>query len=399
MKQRVIVDYVLVWMLIASSGIVGFYDIQRSLVVITLFTFVVWKSRRSNFPVGIYKCMVLVLGFIVIQWLYFGVFNLQTNLGFFCRFAIAIFVTQSMTLNSFVRVFVNTIGGISLLAILAHLPILLDPSFNNIYQKLAFSYSPSGQDRQLFSMVVYNPSFVDSRFFIPRNSGPFWEPGAFSVFLIIGFWLNRVYQKSFKNWNSILMLTALITSFSTSGIVSIFVTIIYFSVRWGLQSKFILVGVLGLFIFVFTNFVFVGEKIEGQFAKTEEQVRRGYGFNRFSSLKADLEDFVKDPIIGRGLSSETRFKGYLERQNRNNGISDLLVRLGIFGFIYYLLMLSRSVYRIKKLNGVSRKLGNTLFLSCIIVGFSETIFLYPFSMSLCLLQYAPKKREIYRPSS
>ena len=70
--------------------------------------------------------------------------------------------------------------------------------------------------------------------------------------------------------------------------------------------------------------------------------------SRFGSGMKDFYDFLDYPFSGLGRSSETRFKGlidkvsYYQEMHRNNGVSDLLATYGILIFSMYFFL----VYKI-----------------------------------------------------
>jgi len=111
---------------------------------------------------------------------------------------------------------------------------------------------------------------------------------------------------------------------------------------------------------------------------------------RIGSAALDFSDLQRSPLFGTGPSDETRYGKKEELFMRTNGVTDILVRLGIIGFIFlswnFFFSFKRFFIRMRVI-----RTNTATYIAIFILFFislSETYFLLPFFWSLALLQYA-----------
>jgi hypothetical protein len=174
---------------------------------------------------------------------------------------------------------------------------------------------------------------------IPRNSGPFWEPGGFSVFLFIALTFNLIRDKKFFNKKNTIFLIALLTTQSTTAYLAFFIFVcIYILISYRSIYSFIMMPVL-IFIFLnlYTNLNFMEEKVDKMY-KESQKAGTEKVYSRIVSGKINMENFYSSPIFGIG-----RFFQVADDQNTgNNGTTLLLAEFGAVGFGYYFLMMFLS---------------------------------------------------------
>lgn len=217
---------------------------------------------------------------------------------------------------------------------------------------------------------------------IPRNWGPFWEPGVFQAYLLMTLlfiWRDRRRT----DIQRMAVLAALITTFSTTGYLCLLILFFYFSAEKREPLKISKLGI-SLVFFVALGLIFGGSQIYG---KVFEKLNRNSLL--FESTRSRLESFggnlfvmVNSPLAGLFGGGVTHIgdefavymgeKGYTNFSNTNG----LLMNFAAFGFLYGMLCV-RMLYQFVKRN--SEKRGSSLLLFCVLLGI---MFAEPFVQSL-----------------
>lgn len=201
---------------------------------------------------------------------------------------------------------------------------------------------------QRVTYVVY--TFVEEHHY--RNSGMFWEPGAFAGILILCIALNiRNIPELWKNHKLkiLVIIIALLTTKSTTGYITFFLIVIYyllFFVRIAI-IKIVVIPAIFLTIFlVYESAPFLQAKISTQSQKSQSIVYREFANTRIGSFLLDWHYIQKHPLVGNGLNEITRYADdplLVQRIQAGenianaNGFSNFLACLGIpFMFLYLL---------------------------------------------------------------
>jgi hypothetical protein len=154
-------------------------------------------------------------------------------------------------------------------------------------------------------------------------------------------------NRLFSNKNAVFII-GILTTFSTAGYIALYTAItLYFLYKEKRIYKYIIIPVV-IFISLFTyqNLSFLGNKIKTHY---DIQVIGRQYTGRFGSTLINISEFLENPISGRGLIKDTRYDsseynlyGEVNRENLNS-ISNLLVQLGLLGFIIYIITLLKSI--------------------------------------------------------
>jgi len=330
---------------------------------------------------------MLYLALIFIQTYLLHYFFLRTTLGIVGRINAAYFIL-TYTKRYFKNIFVKQLVVLS--------TISLFYSVIQIFLPSAFHF-------------LNNHSFLDNTFFLKnniiyvfspegyRNRGPFWEPGAFSGFLIVTFIFYHENFKpfSFKDRKDIILLLALITTFSTTGYLAF---IIIFGVitiannkKRPVLLKVLLLPLLILFVyFAAISVKFIGKKISHQweYALNYKSGRAKYNAERFVVLFRDFNQFEERPFFGWGNNDKMRLVNPSSlRANITNGTSDFFVRYGIIGFGLFSIALYYGLRR----GGFSKKYSFFSIFIIYFIAFSEAYFKYTFFLGLPFLDYCAKR--------
>ena len=261
------------------------------------------------------------------------------------------------------------------------------------------SHTPGGNPFYNFYFFIYKP-------LVPRNTGMFWEPGAFQIFINIALLLETLKPKP-STRNIAIFLVTVITTFSTTGYIAVFLIFILILLNRSKELKnarkifmWIAPVLLGLYIFnsdflndtsSYSTFGKINSFIEAEEWKSQGSETSGsiryYGFTK------TLEAFFESPLIGLGG------KG-LEQHNLayTYGMNTCTFAnwFGKYGIVYGLVMLIGFI-RLSALLGHNKGVFAQflIFIFFFIITASEALSESPLLNMLCLYGYNSKQLVKY----
>ena len=381
------IDFIMVLLLVAFSGFPGFYDNDSFLILFFILSFIFWILRGSKISLNIFRFILLFLFIFTFHTLIFNHLPVRSIIGFFLRLISAYLIISSFNLKSFIKNYVLLISYSVVLSLIFYIPVLIYNPLIEIYYDFSYSYVGE-QDNIGNTLFFINLNFTDATSLFPRNPGPFWEPGAYGGFLIIAYFFNRFsLNNNFKLFEKLIVI-GIISTFSTAAISTFMLIVLLNRIKFNLKNIILTPLILLSFIFIYDSVPFLRGKVESQFNEALTNDINRTSKNRLASFIADTRDFTKYPFFGRGISDLTRFDNVnnVKVNNRNNGVSDFLVKFGIFGFLYYFISMYRSIHFASIFLKKNYKFSLLFFLTIIILGFSEPYFLFPFFFSLIFLK-------------
>ena len=386
--KRKFIDYSILTVLIAMSGVPNFNSKPLTVIVfsILLFIFIV---RKKNFNAGFLWFFVLLVVITFLQAFKFQFFPIVTNFGFLLMVFLAYLIVKILG-NKFISYYVNILYYMAIVSFVFYFPILLIPSVASLI--------PVDQ-----SIIIYNFNVYVWNSTIVRNSGPFWEPGAFAGYLIVAFIFNFLKEVQIINKKNIVLFIAIVTTLSTTAYLALFVFFffIYYNkiknvlFKAGAVIIMVLVGV-----YAYTTFDFLGKKIESQLEVAQTMgIQKSDDSQRFLTILRDIQDFKGHEWIGRGGHDKTRYD--LQPTNemiaRTVGLTDVLVRLGIIIFIILFYFVFKSICSyLEWLHKRKHIYCFGFFIAILVTLMSEVYFNLPMYWSLLFLQFVYKQNEEIR---
>lgn len=267
---------------------------------------------------------------------------------------IVVYFEKAMVFLAYVSLIgwgIESLGGTSLLT---KSPILLENSAGNSDYSLilyTLNYVPDGGS-ELYGNIC-------------RNSGCAWEPGLFAVMLCIAILFN-IFQNRKVTFNKrmIVLITALITTFSTTGYIMgiiIFAGYYLFSKKVSFAKRVIYTSIIVAGSISIYSLPFISEKInrnaDTQSYSTEvasyvwyEQESMTYTAGRFEGIALDFMNFKDKPILGYGLMREN---SYLYNNISpviitSNGIMKPFAMFGIILGVIIFVLMYRSTVKLSK---------------------------------------------------
>lgn len=206
---------------------------------------------------------------------------------------------------------------------------------------------------------------------IQRNPGLFYEPGRFAIFICLALAINLFRNKKrFFDFEDLIYITTLITTFSTTGY---YILILLISTKFLLFYKKPIYIFLGIFIvpliFIYLNNLdFMWDKVSADFANAES-------YSRFAAIGYHFELIKNFPLTGWGA--------YLkEIQLSPNGFTFLIVRWGLIFSLFYYVALYKGVPVILSSFLVKPKVKTIIFITLLLLTFSQTITTDPIYISI-----------------
>lgn len=207
-----------------------------------------------------------------------------------------------------------------------------------------------------------------------RNSGPFWEPGRFTIYITLALAINLFYFKEkITSKKSLVFILTNITTFSTTGYVATAVLLIgyiFFS-NMNKSNKILFSVILLTVVYYVGQLDFMTEKIA-------EQSVDDSSWSRFGAIVYHWTQIMQSPIIGFGPFISKFFGD--ELLSSPNGLTDMMRYYGIplSVLFYYLLYRGTKQY----VNGNQVGVNIFVFISILLLCFSQTITYSPFFMIL-----------------
>jgi hypothetical protein len=387
-------DYLLLLLLVGTTGFSFFYKYDQFVVVLLIYSLVIFFSRKQRFDKGFLWFVLFLVLLQIGLGIKFSYWPIKTFIGLHIRMFAAYFTVKSIG-KSFVEKYVKFITFFSIISFIVFIPLSLSPGLvsffvNNIAPlfKLPFAYK-SELHTITPTILIYNLGTFGAYLF-PRNCGPFWEPGAFAGFLIIAIVFELIINNNIFSKRNIINIVALVTTFSTTGYLALFfIFFIFYGQNLKIKS-IIIFGLLSVLVIqLYSEVPFLKNKIDHALMVTETNKNDKFQITRFQSAIFDMNDFMENPIIGTGRNYKTRYSNYsvgdIHLTHRNNGLTNLLATYGLIFFIFYWRMYYKSF---KTINAFYQ--NNMLKVILIIgvffiIGFSEPYFLRPLFYSFLFL--------------
>lgn len=325
--------------IVAITGFMSFFGLGKAIYLLTpIVLYKTWKEHKYV-PSDVFRVVILMFVLFFIQNLYHqGTWTVAVTQSirmltlalcavwvikdFRILFPLLIYYISVWSLIFWIGCMISSGFQNTLISIAHYLPELRTEEF------LQYSSNPSE------SIYVYTINTANSI----RNSGPFWEPGMFTVFITMALAINLFNGLSLFNMRNIILLLANISTFSTTGYVATLILLAFY-VFIGKKVaiwKLLFLLCIPLVIWQVMSLDFMQEKIMDQMAQTD------VSYSRFGALFYHLEKIKLAPLIGYGVNEWPTTTMDIMMSSGHvspNGISIIAVIWGIplaLGYFYLL---------------------------------------------------------------
>ena len=386
-------DYLLVTLMYCISGNPAFTEtyplgkIVNGLFLIILLAISGFRIERQALKTSAVWTAFLCVIFAV-QFLQFRQITVLGSLNYIVKMLCAILFASYMG-RRLQPTAINVMAVICLISLPLYIlnlaGILIPALINNDGTSLSLNVN---------SILIYTQNMAEfTRNGLYRNSGMFWEPGAFAGYIIATFLLfvdkPELLLGRYRK-QSLLLVAGLLTTMSTTGYILFFIFLLYviFKLRIFGRSKvyaFLLAGiVIVLGIVVFNRAEFLGEKISKELSVSETLTENDVDPSRSGSIVFDMQYILSHPLFGNGMMPETRFRYHLglfteeQLSGFGNGFSGSIAAMGLLFMLAYLVSI-----------GMNRRLRTKWFviLSVILLLQGEYFLNYPFFLAFPFIHF------------
>lgn len=386
-KRRIYRNHFLTFLLIANSGLPFFTNeplILLGSLMLTALYINTTGLQNKFFLMTIVFLMILVLG----QTVTTGLFSLRATITLFIRWTYP-FVVLLVLREEFTKTYVNVLYFLTIFSFILFIPSIFFPQFDVFLTEASSHFEQTSKSdfyrykNNLLIYTVYPTYAMDGSMLFKRNSGPFWEPGAFGSYLLVAIIFNLLHDKKLLSKKNTVFFIALLTTWSTASFIALFLVLSLY-VLWMYKKNvsvlLIVPVILYLAVTVYEALPFFSERVDRSVEYFQQRDHVEYERrDRMVSAIVDLRTFSEHPIFGTGRDPQARFSGtgfrtYLE--HRNNGITDFLVKYGIFFFIFYFYNIYLGFKKLSLKNGGHEptKYGILALIGIVIIGFSQVLF-------------------------
>lgn len=389
--------YLWVLLIVMSSKTV-FFGIIHSSITMALLTivsaiFLIKKNntlsiKREQFHV--YLTFVFAIIFVsliyIIEILTLGTVYIGALIQIFQVLFIGFSVTSTLNKHIFIQSYICILFVICCLSLIFFSLYLYDKSIisqiSSVYENGSSKYIAN--PLYTFGWVVSSTNYY-SIFY--RNAGPWWEPGAFQGFIIIGIIILLQYPYLFKRKKLLLitLIITLLTTQSTTGYIILIITLIAFNQEYlqcliGFSDEKkkdifvkIVLYILAAVVAIFAIFLIItSENISNKLSDSN-----GSFLSRNADIISSLEIIAKYPIFGIGFGDTYNMVNNLYRSTTTaTTLLTLASNFGIPFTLYYLYRFIKGCFDTFNLTNFIQKIS--IFVIFVIILMTETLYLLPF---------------------
>lgn len=378
-------NYFLVFMSIAQCGI-GFLaskEINAVMAVVLTFVLLLKPGRASAKVLRALPWVLVNILIYIFQSIRYDAFDVSVVqlLYFAIRFALPAMYLVIIGKDYF-KYYINIIYGYSIISFVFWAIAIFIPSLDLYLRTLAIVFSRATgslvvEYKNISFFLIHTFTTQSGYHIIPRNAGPFWEPGAFAVYLTVAMVMLFLKTRSVKSKYMNVLAIAMISTQSTAGYLSLF--LFYGWAIFVSRSKykgFLLIVLVIVGFYLYSEMDFLGDKVSSMYEQQSTQDLSGFTSGRFYSARKSIRGALEFPIIGRGISRRTDVDEYSEFYG-SYGIIDIPRRFGMFvGSLYFfLLILSLRYYEKERYDDGTAMHVMAAFIILSPVYFSQGVYL------------------------
>lgn len=403
-KQLVSFISVLLMLLLSKTVFWGIENkgIFQWIFYISIFIFFVFyglnKRKLNDVMLVFIPFSLLFLINIVVYAGEMRSYEINEVIGILLNFLVVAFVATFVNKQAFIKYYLRIMYVISIISIICFLIATINPQMARSLCQPDYHW-PDKYGYSFYYTWGWNGDIF------ARNSGPFWEPGAFQGFLIFALLLllhTRDFADIFKikmRMVASVFIVAILTTGSTTGYI-LLVLIVFSNLKAFLRlysdlsnrMKFFAAAVIVILpILIVIKSGNISDKLFGDsFASVTSRV------TRISDFIGGLELIKKNPVIGLGV---TPFRDALKSTygvniDDSNGLVSMAYIYGIPMVIYYFYRFYQGLrYLFAEIKGLQFGIVLVVF---VILHMTEGIWWLPIYLYIvfCCRDYVVPEREI-----
>ncbi len=356
---------------------------------VIILPFVLLAARAIYLNVGFKRSdLLIVTAFSTISLIHLSIFGFQVispSGSFLFTIFTALLIVR--VVPDFGRRIVWLMFFLSIISLLFYIPTIFGVDMAALFRPISI---PFEQNNIQPSVHIGIHNYRMELGGLNRNSGMFWEPGAFAGYIIFSMLFLFNAKDRLSSIMLIVMSITILTTQSTTGYIALFIYVTGF--LWNRARSFSSISkrvvriVITLFmifgaLLAYSNLPFLQAKIVHQITNAEE-LGSGWQITRLGNAIYDLEYMKERPLFGWSLSNGTRGEAdedILERQG--NGLTGAAVRIGIIGLLIYLTTTFNAIRKYFDNNYIAAYV--TIIIITLLIG--EQFILYPLFLTLMFL--------------
>lgn len=377
------IDYFFVISIMALTGFEYFYRSEILIAPLFLISVLYFLNKRLKLKSRVF---VAFIPFVLLSMLHTILGydrNVLSSIFLLLSFLVYFFIA-SILKDKFFEVFVNSVFVICLISLCCFL-LTYSSSFMDSVDKIAPYFKPLGSNNAIETgktlkvtrnIVIYN--FREYTLFFNRDSGPFWEPGMFTIFINVALFFNLMMRRKFATFKNIIFVITNITTFSTTGYIA-FIFILFVYALFISKSKLNLLYVVALaaISLVVSNLDFMESKIMKEYADTK-------GTSRFQAAVIHYQIISEHPFTGVGDGTSEFVAKLTDADSTANGLTLVFAKFGLFVGLLYYLLLFKACSNIMGYFTMNKIASYSLFILLVILAFSQDITIRHFYLFLII---------------
>jgi hypothetical protein len=369
-KTKTIRNYLIIYFVIAFSGI-PFFDTPSKvprLVFLIIIGFVFFVEKRK-FSLSLGRIVIVTLLLLIVQTIVFAAGSVFT-FGTFISFVIlAPYFALKIVGPAFIKIYRDILYILAIISLAFWGLTCFYPGFFEFTLYVAQFLKPYTSWPYAESLIFYTIEWTEI-YGLQRNPGPFHEPGAYSVFLILGIFSEFVVSGKILSKRNIVFIISILTTMSTAGYLALFLIVgayTLFSDRINIIKKLLLFIVfLTLVLPVYNDIEFLNKKIEQNFEQQASVSLETPTTGRFLGIRKSFVVLGRHHIYGRGLLDATQ-PDASSIEAAGYGWIYWISRIGIILGPLYMFFMFRSMEDYSRANGLGRRQALILFFAILIV--------------------------------
>lgn len=320
---------VLLIILLSNTPFFGLIERKKTLAIYLIWTiFILFKVKRINkinlriaFIFTILFFMNMAINIEIVDKIY-----LKSILEITVLLFATVIVLERMYIENFIKAYVKIMVVLAATSVVFFLIAIFLPS---LVSKI--SMNMLWGKKYCITSIIYTWGFNSV---LNRNSGIFWEPGAYQGFLNIAFIMILLYKDMFKRVKLKLVILGItiITVQSTTGYIIFILILVIFRKRIIMNNN-IIKKIIIILLIIASFFVI----LESGNIATKFSNHNASKHIRFDDFRDSIKMIEDRPIFGYGMGD---FKNEQEIEHgikdNSNGLFLLFYTQGVIIFLYYL---------------------------------------------------------------
>ncbi len=364
------------------------------LLIISFGLILLIKPCMSMDKRKLFSCILwLVIGGLSTLINYTGE-NLNAYLHMSLVVIIALLVSQRFPANDMIRMFLNFMRIITVVAIIMW--VITD----------VLAINPPLPEIKNFNGAIYQTGIIWNRyrystFYSNRIIGFFWEPGLFATYLCICLSIEFLIKEYYKIKDVVLFIIAIILTQSSAGYLLLclvlFLPALNYKGKWR-NMLLLLLGVVTIIMAFFSDSIY--SQIIGSSNPIIQKFdfSSGNGASRLLSLQANIAMLMERPFFGRGIAEANNVyasrMSFFGQAAQTSTTFFYTAAFGILGFTYTLFFI-QSIMRLPKISEITWQSAFVLVVIVLNIINKEphTLFLFTYIAMFYLIGLRGKATE------